>query len=294
MKQLILGIIMILSFSLSAQSDSSSTSLTNNFEFFPKRARKEKKVNKVFLYWGYNRGWYSKSDIHLKGPGYDYTINNVIAKDRPTPFEIEKYFYIQNLTIPQTNLKFGYQINYKWSFSFGVDHMKYVMQNDQRVNMTGRIDRGTGWDGNYQNESILLTEDLLIFEHTDGLNYINLEAVRWKSLLSYKNYVFLDGHIGAGAGALLPKTRAILFNETHHDDFHWSGYGMHFKTGLKLDIGPYFFIQSDLKGGFINMPDIKPTDELADKASQHFFFGQFNWLVGIQVPIAITSTTVPK
>ena len=40
------------------------------------------------------------------------------------------------------------------------------------------------------------------------------------------------------------------------------------------------FIQSELKGGFINMPDIRTTENKSDRASQHFFFTQINFLVG--------------
>ena len=41
-----------------------------------------------------------------------------------------------------------------------------------------------------------------------------------------------------------------------------------------------YFIQSELKGGFINMSDVRTTNNSADKASQHFFFSQVNFLIG--------------
>lgn len=40
-----------------------------------------------------------------------------------------------------------------------------------------------------------------------------------------------------------------------------------------------------MKGGFINMPDIRTTEFKADRAAQHFFFWQGNILFGFQVKL---------
>jgi hypothetical protein len=37
---------------------------------------------KFYFYWGGNREIYTKSDIHFKGADYDFTLNNVEAKER--------------------------------------------------------------------------------------------------------------------------------------------------------------------------------------------------------------------
>ena len=59
-----------------------------------------------------------------------------------------------------------------------------------------------------------------------------------------------------------------------HDDFHVSGYGVSAKVGLNLTFFKYFFLQAELKGGYINMPDIRTTNNPSDRASQHFMFIQ--------------------
>lgn len=38
---------------------------------------------KFFVFWGGNRGYYSKSDIQFKGNGYNFTLSDVEALDRP-------------------------------------------------------------------------------------------------------------------------------------------------------------------------------------------------------------------
>ncbi len=56
--------------------------------------------------------------------------------------------------------------------------------------------------------------------------------------------------------------------------FHISGYGVSAKVGLNFTFFKYFFIQTELKGGYINMNDIRTTHYSADTASQEFFFLQ--------------------
>lgn len=239
---------------------------------------------KFFIHWGYNRGWYTNSDIHFKGDGYDFTLKDAEAKDRPTPFQWGQYFHPANLTIPQTNLKFGYFINEKWALSFGVDHMKYVMQTAKNGTVDGTIDVGSIYDGVYNNDEVFLSGSFVLFEHTDGLNYINLEADRYtyiKGVDVFKVRLTLENNSGLGAGILLPKTNATLFKDKNRDDFNIAGLGLNAKTGLKLSIGKYFYIQSELKGGYINMPWIRVSPDKSDKANQYFMFAQFNWLIGL-------------
>jgi hypothetical protein len=56
---------------------------------------------KWFLTWGYNRTQYLPSTIHFIGPGYDFTLSEVKAKDMPNPFTAKEYFNPGLITIPQ-------------------------------------------------------------------------------------------------------------------------------------------------------------------------------------------------
>lgn len=247
---------------------------------------KEQNKGKFFIYWGYNRAAYTDSDIHFKGRNYDFELSDVKACDRQTKFNWNRYFNIENLTIPQTNLKFGYFINDHYSISIGVDHMKYVMVQYQTVKINGEINgTGTIHDGIYEDNTKYLDQEFLIFEHTDGLNYLNAEINRFDGLFKIKDHVILNSVLGAGAGALMPKTNAVLFDQERYDEFHLAGYGLNIKAGLNLTIHKYFFVQSEFKGGFINMPDIQATKFMDEKASQHFFFGEYTLLFGFNIPL---------
>ncbi|WP_255700849.1 hypothetical protein [Flavobacterium anseongense] len=239
---------------------------------------------KMFIFWGGNRESFSKSDIHFKGPDYDFTLYDVRASDKPKGWSID-YINPSRMTIPQTNFRIGYFINDHYNISIGFDHMKYVMIQNQNVEVGGVVgDSYPDHAGVYlpsgNNNTIDLTDGtFLIFEHTDGLNYINTEFSRVDDISKIFNIRNTDKFQlniteGIGTGILYPKTNATLLGKERHDDFHVSGFGISAKVGLNLTFFKYFFIQAEMKGGYINMNDIRTTKDSADSASQHFLFLQ--------------------
>ena len=119
---------------------------------------------KFFFFWGGNRDYYTNSDITFSGNGYNFTIKDVEAVDKPKGWHID-YINPLRMTIPQTNFHIGYYLNDHYTISAGVDHMKYVMKNGQTVKMSGYINgSGTSHDGIYNNVDKVLTEDFLTFE----------------------------------------------------------------------------------------------------------------------------------
>lgn len=59
-----------------------------------------------------------------------------------------------------------------------------------------------------------------------------------------------------------------------------SKYGISIVTGLRFNYKK-LFIQSELKDGWTNMPDIRTTMNAIDSAKQSFFFSQFNIVFGV-------------
>jgi hypothetical protein len=233
---------------------------------------------KFYVYWGGNRETFSKSDIHFKGADYDFTLYDVTAHDKPKGWHVD-YINPARMTIPQTNLRIGYFITDKYNVSIGVDHMKYVMYQNKAVNYSGNYPNQGTYDESLPNGQVLLTEKFLTFEHTDGLNYVNSEIARVDDIsklfrINDTDKFQVNVTEGIGGGVLYPKTNAKLLGKERHDDFHISGFGVSAKVGLNLTFFKHFFIQTELKGGYINMNDIKTTFEDVDTADQHFWFLQ--------------------
>lgn len=238
---------------------------------------------KFFIFWGGNRDSFSESDIRFHGKDYDFTIYDVKAHDKPKGVHVD-YINPTRMTIPQTNFRIGYYFHDKWNASIGVDHMKYVMTQNQLVNMTGHIDGHEPFNGTYHNDPMYMTEDFLKFEHTDGLNFISAELTRVDDITKYfhvnTDWVQLNTLVGFGGGFLYPKTNTTLMGMQRHDNFHISGWGADVKAGLNLTFLKYFFIQSEVKAGYIDMPDIRTTYNGSDRASQHFNFLERTFVVG--------------
>ena len=264
----------------------STTSHSQNQEEFPYHLKK----HQFFIYWGWNRGWFSRSDIHFHGSQYDFLLAKVVAHDKQNPVGLDPYLNPGSITVPQTNVRIGYFLSDHWSLSLGLDHMKYIMDADQVVRITGVIRNShTIYDGVYNDEKIRLTEDFLQFEHTNGLNYIHVSLRRHDTLFSLRRFhlpnIVFNFIEGLEGGPLLPKTNTTLLGYARYDEFHLAGYGLSAMAGLNITFLDYFFVQSEWKGGFCNMPDIRTTEFSSDRADQHFFFGQLNLLVGANFKI---------
>ena len=239
---------------------------------------------KIFISWGGNRDSYSKSDVTFRGKDYDFTVKNMVAHDKPKGWNID-YINPARMTIPQTNLRVGYFISNHYSIAIGVDHMKYVMTQYQTANVTGTInlpltDDGSVHNGDYNNTPVDFTDKtFLTYEHTDGLNFVNSEFSRhddvsgWLSLPNIDK-VQINLTEGLGGGILYPKTNTKLLGKDRHDDFHVSGYGVSAKAGINVTFFKHFYVQGELKGGYINMQDIRTTASNDDSAFQDFFFFQ--------------------
>lgn len=275
-------------FAINFAQDTQELNTAPNFESISNKG-------KFFVRWGGNRAYYSNSDITFKGENYNFTLSDVKGVDKPKGWHID-YINPSRITIPQTNFRLGYYLNEHYIISVGLDHMKYVVSQPQIATIDGYInfeegEGDTNYNGVYNNANILLDgikdengEYILFeFEHTDGLNFVFGEVTRVDEIGQYfgLNPKTLQINIleGIGAGALYPKTNATVLGKPRNDEFHWSGYGVTAKFGLNLILFKHFQIQTDIKGGYINMPWIVTTSD-GDTAEQDFWFFQHNITIG--------------
>ncbi len=255
----------------------------NNADLFKTPVSKKpeplSKKGQMFFFYGWNRAAFSNSDIRFKGNGYDFQLNNVTAQDRPTKFGLV-YFDPSWFTVTQYNFRIGYFIKDNLALVLGIDHMKYVMDQNQTVNFKGHIS-----DPEYaaivQNGQVnLADEKFLTFEHTDGLNYENLGLEKYQSIINKKN-VDLVWSYGAGIGFMFPKSNVKLFGNERSDRFHVAGMGTDVRASLNLVLWNHVMVRLEGKAGYINMWDIKTTlNNKPDKAQQDFVFGQIMGGIG--------------
>ena len=234
------------------------------------------KKGSIFAYWGYNRSFYTDSDIHFRGKGYSYTLRDTAASDRQSDFG---WVYLTAGSIPQFNFKLGYFLTDRSSISIGTDHMKYVVDRPQTV-----IIDGTDHQGNVRNEEAQQLDGFIAFEHTDGLNYVNV-AYEYNLPLwvSDSNQHALSLVVGPGVGVLFPKSNVTLYGYAErNDDFKIAGFGVDGHAALSFDFYKYFFVRGEAKVGFIDMPWIATTSSSSDSASQYFGFAEYTAMAGVR------------
>ncbi|PKF72302.1 hypothetical protein [Chryseobacterium sp. PMSZPI] len=280
MKKLLVVGLMMSSFVFGQKKD--SLLVENNADLFKTPVSKKpeplSKKGQMFVFFGWNRAIFSNSDIRFSGNGYDFQLNNVTAQDRPTKFGIV-YINPGWFTVVQYNFRAGYFIKDNLALVLGIDHMKYVMDQNQTVGFKGHIS-DPQYAAMVQNGQVnLADEKFLTFEHTDGLNYENLGLEKYQSLINKKN-VDLVWSYGAGIGFMFPKSNVKLFGNERSDRFHVAGLGTDVRASLNLVLWDHVMVRLEGKAGYINMWDIKTTlNNKPDKAQQDFVFGQI--LAGI-------------
>lgn len=237
------------------------------------------KKGQMFIFWGYNRAAFTNSDIHFKGNGYDLTLENVVAHDRPSDFGF-RYFDITKISNPQFNFRVGYFIKDNLALVVGTDHMKYVVDQSQTVYFKGSIS-DPKYASMVQNGQVDLTDgEFLKFEHTDGLNYVNAGIEKYKNIYNRKDFDIVWAY-GGGAGILFPRSDVTLMGNERSDRYHVAGFGLDARTNINFVFWNHFMARIEGKFGYINMPDIKTTlNNKPDKANQDFVFAQINFGIG--------------
>ena len=233
----------------------------------------------MFIFWGYNRAVFSRSDIRFKGADYNFTLENVEAHDRPSDFGF-RYFDVTKISNPQFNFRLGYFIKDNLAVVVGTDHMKYVMDQDQVVNFKGNIS-DPEYAAMVQNGEVNLSDgQFLTYEHTDGLNYVNAGLEKYKNVYNSKNVDIVWAY-GGGAGILFPRSDVKLMGNERSDRYHVAGFGLDARTNINFVLWNHFMARVEGKFGYINMPDVKTTlNNKTDKALQDFVFAQINFGIG--------------
>ena len=195
------------------------------------------------------------------------------------------YFAPKNIWIPQYNYRVGWFFNDRWSFSLGLDHMKYVVVQDQSVRLTGVIapSRSITYATSGE-ERVSLTPDLLRYEHTDGLNLLAVDADHfdriWHSADDRQAIYFTEGLF---VGPVIPRTDVRLFGVGMNNKFHLAGYGAGAQIGVFALAMDRIFLRANVRAGYIDLPSVLTTGEGNDRANQHFWFVEEYLVLGVLI-----------
>lgn len=238
------------------------------------------KFSGIYFQWGYNRDWYSKSDIRLRdGSNYDFTIYDVRAKDKPDFSYYKEHFW--DITIPQNSYRIGVYLNKErtHAIELNYDHAKYVQVDSQTVRMKGHINgRPVDVDTN-------LLAYIVHVEHTNGANFYHLNYVGQKEIWQNKKRKspWATAVWKAGAGIVIPKSFVILFYEKLDNKYTIAGYIMSAEAGVRLYPFKNFFLEFTGKAGFANY--VNALGVGTGKVNHSFWYGEVVGLIGYDMSL---------
>lgn len=241
----------------------------------------------AFIYWGYNRTHFTKSSIQFRGDGYNFTMKNATATDNPEAFSFDSYFSIDKITIPQFNIRAGYYFKNYWSVSIGYDHFKYVLDDQNEVELYGNVESGvdevTNLSGDYSGESFVTNRKTFHYENSNGLNYIRVGIDRSIPLLrsSNRRKVGITSLVGASTGIIYSVNDFKFAGQESLYTPSISGFGLSLHSGLRFEFWDHLFFQTNLNGGYMNQLKVRTRPRSTDQyASQQFGFLEYNAVIG--------------
>jgi len=229
----------------------------------------------LYLQWGYNTEWYTKSNIHFRdnvnGVPHDFTIYKAVATDRNDMDAILKKPI--EVSVPQYNYRIGFYLNdaQTKAIEINFDHAKYIVYDNQLLHAKGTI--GT----TYFDKDTAFSRNDLHFEHTNGANFYHINYVRQYFLKNKKLSLLWK----AGAGILIPKTDVTLSGKRVDNRFHIAGYCIAVEGGGRWYFIKKFFVEGTGKLGFANY-----TNALAagsGKVNHHFGYLELIGTLGYSI-----------
>lgn len=246
--------------------------MSSQFSF----AQKGKLFKGMYIQWGYNTEWYTKSDIHFTlANGDNFTLVNAKALDKP---DLEAIYKVPTqISIPQYNYRFGFYLNEKHTraIELNFDHIKYVVTDGQKVRVKGIID-GKPVDA----DSVLNPATFLHFEHTDGGNLLHINYVQQNVLMMNKAksrplFTFIWK---AGAGINIPRTDFTYRGDRFNNNFHIAGFNISAEAGARYYLSKHWFLETTIKSGYVNYLSAL-VDTEKDKGNRaHHYFGYFEMI----------------
>ena len=209
---------------------------------------KFKQETGFYFSWGYNKDYFSKSDIHFKDSGndqYDFKLIDAKAKDLPGFKSILK----TDISIPQYVYRIGYYFKKKSQFGIELnfDHAKYIVNDNQTLRVTGQI-RGRVID-----KDTLVDNNFVHLEHTNGANFLMANMLyRIKIYESANHNSALSLIFKTGMGTVIPKTDVTFMGTRLDNKFHIAGFMAGEEITIRYRIYKGLISEFSSKNAYVN------------------------------------------
>jgi hypothetical protein len=178
----------------------------------PAAAKSKTPGRGFFVSWGYNGAHYATSDIHFDQSSLqnEFTLVDVRIRDSKAWTSI----FNHSLFVPQYNIRVGFFFNEKWGLEVALDHMKWIVRQDQTVRMTGTL------HGAPVDQPVTLTTDVIKYQLNNGSNPIFFNLVRRVRIARQPGQSGYFSFLAkAGGGFAWPHTENTLFGQPNDKGF---------------------------------------------------------------------------
>jgi hypothetical protein len=177
---------------------------------------KKKKKGELYISWGYNTEWYTRSTLKIKQSalGNNYRFKDVRGHDHRG---WDDGLFSQAVSIPQYNYRLGYFFNNKKDIGAEInfDHTKFIFADNQLVHVKGTV------DGKSYNEQVLFKENdapnadsSSYYFLNNGANFLLFNIMkRWHWSTNKKENVKIDAITKFGIGPLIPHVQNKFFDQ---------------------------------------------------------------------------------
>lgn len=252
----------------------------NHLNLTEKKNSKENFVKKNhnkswYVSWGYNKDYWTDSDIHISQPALnnDFTVYNVKASDYPG---WNNGLFNENIMSPQYNIRIGHFLNraHTWAIEISFDHTKYNSNLDQIARVAGTI------NGQPINQDKTLTSSYFYYALHNGANNLMLNFVRRKPMFSFHRALLRIVAIGKfGAGVMLPHPENTILGNANDvgpkawpNFFGWrngwwqmGGWTAGLEGGFQLVFHKTAYLELTNKEAYVSLSDIQVYDGRADQ-----------------------------
>lgn len=210
--------------------------------------KKKERKGEFYFSWGYNKEWYTHSNVFIDQPGLgnNFVMRGVKGHDHPG--WDEGLFHLA-LSIPQYNYRIGYIFDKKRGLGFEInfDHTKFIIADGQTVNITGKMN-GQDYSGTAlfkKNDNAGPTDSSSYYYLNNGANFLLFNIVkRWHIIATKNENVKVDFLGKAGIGPVIPHVENKFFNQQGNDPhFQVGGWNVGFEGALRATFFKYVYLE---------------------------------------------------
>ena len=246
-------------------------------------AQKTERKGEFYISWGYNKEWYTNSNVSIHQPslGNNFTFKNTKLEDHPG---WDDALLTKAISIPQYNYRIGYFFNKEKGLAFEInfDHTKALFLDNQKVHMVGTyggraVDssfifskNGTGNSKNY-------------YYLNNGANFLLFNIVKRKRFTNLSSSgIDIDGLAKVGIGPLIPHVENSLFGQKNEQKFQFGGWNTGIEYALRSTFKKHVYLEF---AGKLDYAYYYGLDVYQGKATQSFGTLEFILNLGYTFPM---------